>query len=168
MFRRAGWVALAVALVLAACGDDDDGDVESGAPGDDPDGPAWIHHGHVEGLLPDNVAASAIEDADALAQAWEDHAFEGAPPEVDFDSNVVLLIGHAGDGCVDELAGVDVIDGRLHLQWDRPDDMMCTQQLVFRIHAVEARRDHLPGEFTYGLDQPFEGELEPVTIDVSP
>lgn len=168
MIRWAGLAALVVAMLMAACGGDDD-DVQTGdGGGDQAPGEAWTHLGYVEQTLSDNTAAVAIEDADAWSDAWQQYAFGGERPEVDFDTHVVLLIGQPGNGCVDELVGFDVTDGQLQAEWLPPKDMACTEQLVYRIHAVAVHRDHVPDEFTYRPAAPFQDEFAPATIEIPP
>lgn len=167
MMRRTRLVGLVIALLAMACSGED-APVETGAgddAGDVPSGEAWARVGYVEGTLPDRAAAAVVEDADAWGEAWTEYGFSGARPDVDFDTHVVLLLGQAGNGCVDELVGLDVDDEKLEVEWQAPD-RMCTQQLVLRIHAVAVHRRQLAIEFTYGLSEPFEAELEPVTIEL--
>lgn len=164
MSRPARWLVLAVVLLAAACSDGGgDGAVGTAGPGDEDRATAWVHHGHVTGQLPGNAAAAAVEDADAWRAAWEDRGFEGARPEIDFATHVVLLIGQPDDNCPDELIGLDVVHGTLDVEW-LPPGGGCEQPLIFRIHAVEVHRGHLPTDFTVAVDDPYADEFEPVTI----
>lgn len=158
---------LLLGVTLAACSGPDLV-VEGGsdpAAGTQP--AAWTYHEQVENVLPGAVAAVAVTDAESLASSWQELGFAGSIPEVNFDDHVVLLLGQADDACPDELIALEVVDGALEVEW-LPPPGGCNQPLIMRVHAVEVHRGHLAEEFTYGLQEPFESELEPVTISLPP
>ena len=163
--RRA--VRLAFVLVLAGgCASppaveiaDDD---HRGASGGDATF-AWEHLGQVEDVLPDHAAAAVVEDPATLQAAWERHHFEGEAPAVDFDQYVVLLLGQADDACPDQLTRLEVVDGRLEVDW-LPPPGPCEQPLIGRVHAVQVHRGLLGEGFDFSLEPPFERDLEAVTI----
>lgn len=157
--------ALLLALATAACGDPAGSAAGGGA--DTTLGAAWAYHGQVAGVLPDRAAAAVVEDADAWEAAWSDHGFDGPLPAVDFDHHVVLLLGQADDACPDDLIGLQVVEARLEVEW-LPPPGGCVDLLMMRIHAVTVHRGHLTEQFTYGLDEPFDDELVPVTINLPP
>lgn len=163
--RRAVGVVVAAVLVTA-CGQTPglevtDGD---GQPSDET-AVAWEHLDQVEGLLPDRAAAAAVEDRDALAAAWQRHAFAGDPPAVDFDDHVVLLLGQADDACPDQLTRLEVVDGDLEVDW-LPPPGGCNEPLIMRVHAVRVHRGVLGDGFAYGLQDPFDTELTPTSVDL--
>lgn len=168
--------AAAAVLLLAACGDPADGpgpaDTDDGtATGTQPasDGEvAWTHHGEVEATLDGRAAAEALEDPDTLADAWATHGFDGDPPTVDFDDEVVLLLGRPDNACPDQPVELAVDDaGHLDIEWVTPPGG-CTDPLILWLHALTVHRGVLAEEVTYGPDEPFEGELEAVTLELPP
>lgn len=126
---------------------------------------AWRRLAHGTGMLRSNAAAEAVESQDALRAAWQRYELPDAAPEVDFGRNVVLLVGQPDDACVDELIGLEVRDRRLRVEW-LPAPGGCAMPLVFRIHAVEVDRRHLPAQFTFAFEDPYEDEAEPVTLSI--
>lgn len=168
--RRATGMLVAAALI-AGCGQAPDLEVtDADGQGSQPHGTAdvaWEHLDQIEDVLPDRAAAAVFEDPDALAAAWERHGFDGDPPTIDFDVQVVLLVGQADDGCPDELTRLEVVGGDLEVDW-LPPPGGCIQPLIMRLHAVMVHRGVLGAGFDYGLDEPYAGDLLPVTIDLPP
>ncbi len=117
--------------------------------------------------MPGNgAAAGAVETQADLDRAWVKHGLPRRAPTVDFERNFVLLLGQPDDACVDELIGLEVRRGRLHVEW-LPPPGFCAQPLVFRIHAVQVDRRHVPATFDVAFEEPFEQDAERVTIQVS-
>lgn len=127
---------------------------------------AWRHLATTEGTLEGTAAAEAVESAADARDAWERYHLPGAPPETDFDRAFVLLVGQPDDACVDELIGLRVREGRLRVEW-LPPPGGCDQPLVFRIHAVEVDRRHVPAEFQAAFPSPYQRDAKPVTITVA-
>ena len=175
---RLAALALGVVLVLAACAGRGgrapaSSELPAAAPSavgapDTADGAvAWRHLAMDEGMLNGGVAAEAVEDADALEAAWRRYRLDGDPPEVDFTDHVVLLLLQPDDACPDELVGLDVAVDTLAVQWLAPPGG-CDQPLIFRVHAVEVHRGHVPSTFTVALEEPFADEAEPAVIRLTP
>lgn len=161
----------AALLLLAACGDpadapDPDGSASSTQPAGDGE-VAWTHHGEVESTLDDRAAAQLIEDPDALTEAWTTHGFDGDAPTVDFDDEVVLLLGRPDNACPDQPVELAVDGGDLAIEWVAPPGG-CNDPLILWLHAVTVHRGVLGEEVTYGPQEPFEGELETVTLELPP
>ncbi len=162
-------------LVLAACSADADVALQGGAasrsaaaePAAEPEeAVAWHHLAVADGLPDGQVAAAAVESADDLQQAWKQFDFPGDVPPVDFERSFVLLLGQPDDDCIDELIRLEVIEGRLRVKW-LPPPGGCTQPLVFRIHAVEVDRRHVPARFKVAFEEPYAADAEPVTLEVA-
>lgn len=161
---------LAAVLLLSGCAPGGPPDVGFGAGGGASDAAppdtAWRHLATTEGMLDGNVTAAAVESADGLAAAWDEYRLPEGAPEVDFDRRFVLLLGQPDDACVDELTRLEVEEGSLQVEWLSPPGA-CPQPLVFRIHAVEVDRRHVPERFEVAFPEPFETEADPVTIEVA-
>ena len=141
---------------------------EQSQPPAAPTGPAaWQHLAMVEDVLDDGAAAVALEDARAVAAAWQRYGFDEPPPQVDFDRRFVLLVLQPDDACPDELIGLDVVDGRLHVEWLAPPGG-CNQPLIHRVHAVEVHRGHVPAEFDVVIAAPYADSATPTTITLQP
>lgn len=179
--------SVAVALLAVACGGTPDAEVgppaasgsaEDAAPSPSPSSPpspeataprdaAWEHLATIDGNLPERAAAAVAGDAGTAATLWGQAGFSGAPPELDFDDEVLLLLGQADDACPDELVQLEVADGGLAVDWLMPPGP-CEQPLIFRLHAVRVHRAVLGEGFSYALPEPFTSDLEPVTIELPP
>lgn len=127
---------------------------------------AWRHLATTEGTLNNGAAAEAVESRPDLEAAWSAYALPADVPQVDFKTNVVLLLGQPDDACVDELVGLEVRNGLLRVEW-LPPPGGCNLPLIFRIHAVQVDRRHLPATFDVAFPQPFEGEAKPVTLEIA-
>lgn len=162
--------AVLIAGLLGACAEDDGPAATGvGAEGDAlvEAEVAWTHLGVAESTLPGLEAAATITDADGLAEAWDEHDFQGEPPAVGFEDHVVLLLGVPDDACPDELIGLEVADGELVAEW-LPPPGACEQPLILWLHAVQVHRGVLAESFMYGPSPPFEDELAPVTLELPP
>ena len=173
---------VAVALLAASCAGTADlgvdppaaGSAEEPAlsPSPSPDAiaprdAAWEHLATIDGNLPERAAAAVAGDAGTAATLWGQADFSGAPPELEFDHEVLLLVGQADDACPDDLVGLEVADGALAVDWLMPPGP-CRQPLIFRLHAVRVHRAVLGEGFSYELPAPFTSDLEPVTIELPP
>lgn len=160
-------VLAAGVLVLTGCAAPDAPDT----PGDDPaagelavpGGAAWRHVGHVEAMPPGRETALVADRAEDLAGML---SATGAvdPVEVDFDTELVLLLLQPDDACPDRLVGLDAVDGTLEPVWLAPPGG-CDQPLIWRLHTVVVHRGHLQGPVTVVVPEPFRDEVETVTID---
>lgn len=165
---RIAVLIVVVAALCVACAPDQPPAVTI-QPGQTPaasGGVAWRHLATTEGLPQGSAAAEAVESANALRQAWKRYGLPESPPEIDFDRSFVLLLGQPDDACIDELIGLEVRDGRLRVEW-LPPPGGCNEPLIFRIHAVEVDRRHVPGEFKVAFAPPYEQDAKPVTINVA-
>jgi hypothetical protein len=165
--RRVGWLAVAVLIVVTGCAGR--GTQSSGAGSAPPSGDtvAWVHLAMVDGTLARAAAAQALTDTEAVARAWSEHGFHGAPPAVDFDHRFVLLLLQPDDACPDELIGLDVVDGRLQVTW-LPPPGGCNQPLIYRVHAVDVHRGHVPASFTVSLEEPYAADAVTTRVDLDP
>lgn len=155
----------AVVVVVTLCAACAAGEPPAAAPAANGE-VAWRHLATTEGMLDASAAAQAVESAADLSDAWERYGLPGSAPATDFDRSFVLLLGQPDDACVDELIALDVRDDKLRTQW-LPPPGACAQPLVFRIHAVEVDRRHVPAQFAVAFAPPFERDAEPVTITVA-
>lgn len=128
---------------------------------------AWRLLASVEGTLPDRAMARAVTEPDALAEAWSAHGFPGDVPEIDFANRFVFLLAQPDDACLDELVELDVVDGALQADW-LPPPGGCAEPLIYRLHAIDVHRGHVPPEFTVTAEEPFAQDLEQVTISLPP
>ncbi len=150
----------AMLLVLAvSCSDAPDVAFEQpSAPAE-----AWRHVQRVDGMLPQRAAAIALTDPEALSQAWAEHGFRGAPPRVDFADRFVLVLLQLDDGCPDELVRLEVIDRRLRVKWQRPPGG-CIEPLIYRLHAIDVSRRHVPASFTVAVPPQYDDLAKPTRI----
>lgn len=166
------------ALLLAACGETTEDSDDPGTAGDtdavtlpqsEADSEvAWTHHGEVESTLDADAAVEAIEDTEALNDAWDQHQFEGEPPEVAFDDEVVLLVRNPDNACPNQPVELEVNDqGYLDIKWVAPPGA-CEDPLIIWLHALTVHRGALAEEFTYGPSEPHEDALETTTVELPP
>ncbi|MPZ74779.1 MAG: hypothetical protein GEU74_16460 [Nitriliruptorales bacterium] len=155
-------------LLLSACAPGPSEQNPAGAGGSPAarDAAAWRHLATTEGMLDGDAAAEAVEAQADLLTAWDRYGLPETAPTVDFDRSFVLLVGQPDDACVDELIGLEVRDGRLRVGW-LPPPGACALPLVFRIHAVEVDRRHVPSRFDVAFDEPYSADAEQVTIEVA-
>lgn len=163
-------VCAAGVLVLTACAGPDAPEAPGdGLAGDElavPGAAAWRHVGHVEALPPGRETALVADRAEDLAGML---SATGAldPGEVDFDTELVLLLLQPDDACPDRLVGLDAVDGMLEPVWLAPPGG-CDQPLVWRLHTVVVHRGHLQGPVTVVVPEPYRADVETVTIDFPP
>lgn len=138
----------------------------TGAPAPDPGRFSWRHLATTEGTLKASAAAVAIESPADLTTAWTNYDLPGSPPAVDFERNFVLLLGQPDDACIDTLIGLEVRSGRLDVAW-LPPPGGCNLPLIFRIHAVEVDRRHVPSRFEVSFPEPYTTDAQTVTIEVA-
>ncbi len=154
-------VAVVLAAVLIACGAPAGRRASDGGAST-----AWRHLATTVGMLERQAAAAAVETQQDLDRAWVKHKLPGRTPAVDFQRNFVLLLGQADDDCVDELIRLQVRRCRLHVEW-LPPPGGCAEPLVFRIHAVEVDRRHVPRRFEVAFPKPYSRDAKSVKIEVA-
>jgi hypothetical protein len=130
-------------------------------------GVAWRLLADVEDTLPDRSMAQAVTGPEALEEVWYDYGFAGDVPDVDFADRFVLLLAQPDDACLDELVGLEIVDGALQVDW-LPPPGGCEEPLIHRLHAVDVHRGHVPSAFTVAAEEPFTEDLEQVTIELPP
>lgn len=146
-----------IARVAAAVGDEpvcvDGQDPETAVrPGPQPPGgDGWRYLGEFDtttGLL------HAVGDADAYTTLWEDLGGAGAPPEVDFETQIVvgLEIGFSGSCPQTRLDGVEVGPDAVGFEINTvTEEMACTDDYNPRTYLIALDRDRLPKPpFTIG------------------
>lgn len=162
---------LAVVTVLAvACGGAADEPAPAGSPAPTQAGQqgevAFEHLGVVEGALPDRAAAAVAESQGDTDDAWRTYGFEGDAPTL-ADDEVLLLLGRFDNACPDTPIGLEVVDGSLEVDWLTPPGS-CEDIGLLWLHALRVHRGVLGTGFTYGLEQPFDDDLSPATIELPP
>lgn len=134
-------------------------------------GPGWRLLAALESSHSEAHTVRAATDAAALDALWDAIGATGAPPEVDFDSEVVVAFLHGiGSSCPElRLDGVAIGDGEvMSVTSDPLQPRVCTADLRGSVVFVVAlERSALPADgFTLWLSRDAKAYTQPVDVEL--
>jgi hypothetical protein len=119
-----------------------------------------------EGVFDDPLFELAEEKAE-LQEVWERFGFEGVPPDIDWDSRIVLFAGTGESGtCPLFLNDVEFNSEHrvivLHADTNLPEDTECTADWTPRVFVIAMNADYLgEGVLRAMFDRPDLEEIGP-------